>query len=168
PSPEEKNFGFYLTGTGTDEPFSVLMLDTLPDLHAVGTMSVGPLLSRYTYRETGSGDDLFSSSEEPGMERLDNITDAALTDYCQTYGPEVSKDDIFYCVYGLLHSPDYRNQFAADLKKSLPRIPKVTGFQSFVEAGRELAKLHIGYEAVQPYPLEEKVDYSAPDSLEEL
>src|SRR5699024_7087260 len=168
PSPEEKNFGFYNVGSGSAVPFSVLMTDALPDLHVTGAGSGGQFFSRYTYRETGSGDDLFSSSEEPGMERLDNITNAALTDYRQTYGPEVSKDDIFYYVYGLLHSPDYRNQFAADLKKSLPRIPKVTGFQSFAEAGRELAKLHVGYEGVQPYPLEEKVDDSAPDSLEEL
>src|SRR5699024_4758069 len=167
PSPEEKNFGFYITGMGSDRPFSTCMVDQIPDLAFWGS-SNGQFFSRYTYRETGSGDDLFSSSEEPGMERLDNITDAALTDYRQTYGPEVSKDDIFYYVYGLLHSPDYRNQFAADLKKSLPRIPKVTSFQGVVEAGRELAKLHIGYEGVQPYPLEEKVDDSAPDSLEEL
>ncbi|MEC3894395.1 DEAD/DEAH box helicase [Nocardiopsis sp. LDBS1602] len=157
PAPELENFGFYVTGTGNNEPFSVLMMDTLPDLHAVGTMSVGPLFPRYTYRETGNGDDLFSGGEEPGWERVDNITNKALADYRQTYGSEVTEDDIFFYVYGLLHSPDYRSQFAADLKKSLPRIPKVAGFHDFAEAGRKLSKLHIGYENVQPYALEEKV-----------
>ncbi|WP_262391811.1 type ISP restriction/modification enzyme [Nocardiopsis sp. CNR-923] len=168
PSTAEANFGFYLTGTGTDEPFSVLVLDTLPDLHAVGTMSVGPLLPRYTYQETGNGDDLFSSAEEPGLEQVDNITDAALADYRKTYGSEVTKDDIFYYVYGLLHSLDYRSQFAADLKKSLPRIPKVADFHDFADAGRKLAKLHIGYESVQPHPLEEKVSGPTPTPLAEL
>src|SRR5699024_5187509 len=61
PSPEEKNFGFYLTGTGTDEPFSTCMVDQIPDLAFWGS-SNGQFFSRYTYRETGSGDDLFSSS----------------------------------------------------------------------------------------------------------
>jgi predicted helicase len=168
PSPEKRNFGFYLTGTGTNEPFSALMIDTLPDLHAVGTMSVGPLLPRYTYRAIGNGDDLFSSLEEPGPERVDNITDAALADYRSTYGPEVTRDEIFYYVYGLLHSPDYRSQFSADLKRSLPRIPKVADFHGFAEAGRKLARLHIGYESVQPYPLEEKVTGPTPTPLNEL
>ena len=164
PSPDKKNFGFYLTGMGSDKPFSACMLDQLPDLAFWGSSS-GQFFSRYTYREVGDENDLFSTTEDP---RVDNITDAALTDYRKTYGPEVTKDDIFYYVYGLLHSPDYRSQFAADLKKSLPRIPKVTGFQAFAEAGRKLAKLHIGYEGVKPYPLEEKVSDSAPDSLDEL
>lgn len=72
------------------------------------------------------------------------------------YGTTVSKDDIFFYVYGLLHSDDYRTRYAADLKKSLPHIPKVAtceDFDAFVAAGRELADLHMNYEAVEPYPL---------------
>jgi len=74
------------------------------------------------------------------------------------YGPRVTKEDIFYYVYGFLHSPDYRTRFASDLKKALPRIPlveKPADFWDFSKAGRELAKLHINYETVEPYPLEE-------------
>jgi predicted helicase len=59
-----------------------------------------------------------------------------------------------------LHSPQYRQTFAADLKKMLPRIPKVDSaddFQTFVDAGRHLADLHVGYETVGPYPLTEHV-----------
>ncbi|MBB5488890.1 DEAD/DEAH box helicase [Nocardiopsis metallicus] len=146
PEPELENFGFYNVGSGSAVPFSVLMTDALPDLHVTGAGSGGQFFARYTYRETGNGDDLFSGGEEPGWERVDNITDKALADYRQTYGPEVTKGDIFFYVYGLLHSPDYRAQFAADLKKSLPRIPKVAGFHEFAEAGRKLSKIHIGYE----------------------
>jgi predicted helicase len=69
------------------------------------------------------------------------------------------KDDIFEFVYGLLHSPDYRSEFASDLTKMLPRIPPLklaSDFQLFVEAGRELMALHLNYESVEPYPLEEE------------
>ena len=70
------------------------------------------------------------------------------------YGPKVTKDDVFYYVYGILHSSDYRREFSADLKKMLPRIPLVespTDFKAFVKAGRELADLHLNYEN-QPEP----------------
>ena len=43
----------------------------------------------------------------------------------------------------------------ADLKKMLPRVPMVKAFDGFVDAGRKLADLHLNYEAVKPYPLEE-------------
>ena len=88
---------------------------------------------------------------------MDNITDQALTDYQALYGPEVTKDDIFNYIYGLLHSPDYRATFADDLKKMLPRIPMVAApddFHAFATAGKALADLHIGYEHVEPYPLQ--------------
>ncbi|WDZ93838.1 DEAD/DEAH box helicase family protein [Nocardiopsis sp. HUAS JQ3] len=162
-SADDQNFGFYTTAPSARSPFSLLAVDEIPDLNYWG--EGGQFFSRYTYCETGNGDDLFSAVEDP---RVDNITDVALADYRKTYGPEVTKDDIFYYVYGLLHSPDYRNQFAADLKKSLPHIPKVSGFQAFADAGRKLAKLHIGYERVKPYPLEEKVIGPAPTPPDEL
>ena len=95
---------------------------------------------------------------------MDNITDPTLAGYRATYGGQVSKDNIFYYVYGLLHSPTYRTEFAADLKKMLPRIPKVSDFAGFSAAGRKLADLHIGYESVEPYPLNELVNGSADDS----
>jgi predicted helicase len=78
----------------------------------------------------------------------------------------VTKDDIFYFVYGLLHAPDYREIYAADLKKMLPRIPKLAGssdFWSFSKAGRDLAELHLGYESVTPYPLETAAVSSEPN-----
>ncbi|RAS24867.1 putative helicase [Streptomyces avidinii] len=155
PTSAHENLGFYITGTGSEEPFSVLMTDAIPDLHAVGTKSVGPYFARHTYRELSSGDDLFAVAEndaDDGYERVDNITDAALRDYRKTYADDaISKDDVFYYTYGLLHSPSYRTQFASDLKKSLPRIPKVRDFRGFAAAGRALADLHIGYESVEPY-----------------
>ena len=152
PSSEQANIGFYITGTGADEPFSVLMVDTIPDLHAVGTRSVGPFFPRYSYRELAIDGGFDFSATEP-YERVDNITDGALAAYRKAYSvPAITKDDIFFYTYALLHSPEYRNVFAADLKRSVPRIPKVQDFHGFAAAGRKLSELHLNYETATPYP----------------
>ncbi|MEV0624732.1 DEAD/DEAH box helicase [Nonomuraea wenchangensis] len=152
PTPESDNFGFYITGMGSDKPFSIHAVDHLPDLAYWGS-SNGQFFPRYTYRELGKGDDLFAASEEEsGYEKVDNVTDAALAAYRKVYGdPAITKDDIFNYTYGLLHSPEYRDRFAADLKKSLPRIPQVRDFHGYAEAGRKLADLHMHYEQAAPY-----------------
>ncbi|WNI16385.1 DEAD/DEAH box helicase [Actinacidiphila sp. ITFR-21] len=152
PTPDHENLGFYVTGMGSDKPFSVHAVDHLPDLAYWGS-SNGQFFSRYAYRELGGIDDLFAAAgEEAGFERVDNITDAALQDYRETYDdPEITKDDLFFYCYGLLHSLDYRTAFAADLKKSLPRIPKARDFRAFTQAGRRLADLHVNYEQAEPY-----------------
>lgn len=85
---------------------------------------------------------------------IDNITDFALARFQSAYGDFITKDDIFFYVYGLLHSTDYRETYAADLKKMLPRIPLVTDAQPFIDAGRALSDLHLGYESVPAYPLD--------------
>ncbi|MER7916850.1 MULTISPECIES: DEAD/DEAH box helicase [unclassified Streptomyces] len=148
-----ENWGIYNVGNGSAVPFSALMLNAVPDLHVTGAGSGGQFFPRYTYRELGQGDDLFAAAEaEGGYERVDNITDVALAAYRETYSdPKITQDDIFFYTYALLHSPAYREQFAADLKKSLPRIPKVQGFHGFATAGRALSELHLGYEQAEPY-----------------
>lgn len=91
-----------------------------------------------------------------------NITDEALQLFRGTYGGQISKNDICDYVNGLLHSSEYRETYAADLKKMLPRIPLVTGAQPFIDAGRRLSELHLGYESVEPYPLEGMEQATAP------
>ena len=96
-----------------------------------------------------------------GYRRVENITDTTLRNYQAAYGPEVTKDDVFYYVYALLHSPEYRTRYGADLKKSLPHIPLVASredFLAFITAGRGLADLHLDYESVEPAPLRLVVD----------
>lgn len=155
PSAEVENLGFYCVGMSSAVPFSVLMLETTPDFHVTGAGSGGRFFPRYTYIEQDNVDNLLDAAADDGQpyRRVDNITDEILTDYQGTYGPDVDKDAIFFYVYGLLHSPEYRDRFQADLKKMLPRIPKVENFEAFAEAGRELSKLHLGYETVDPWPL---------------
>ena len=68
----------------------------------------------------------------------------------------MGKEDIFYYVYGLLHSPDYRTRYADNLSKELPRIPCVktaADFWAFSKAGRDLAELHLNYETIEPHPV---------------
>lgn len=170
PAAESENMGFYITGLGAQKSFSSMMVDVMPDLAMWGSGS-GQFFPRYTYREIeddptslfpGSGtlpvfDEIEGrlglNGEQQKYERVDNITDEILRDFQDSYGKKVTKDDIFFYVYGLLHSPDYRAEFESDLKKMLPRIPKVKAFREFVKAGRELSDLHLNYETVQPYPL---------------
>lgn len=89
------------------------------------------------------------------------ITDAGLQHFQNAYpGETISKEDLFYYIYGLLHSEDYRARYADNLTKELPRIPAVktaADFWAFVHAGRQLGELHVGYESVAPYPVEFKL-----------
>jgi predicted helicase len=83
------------------------------------------------------------------------VTDCILDRSRKLYGNQVIKEDIFYYVYGFLHSPQYRVAFANDLKKMLPRLPLVDearDFWKFSKAGRALADLHVNYEKVPPHP----------------
>lgn len=85
--------------------------------------------------------------------RKDGISNWIAKRAREQYGAAVAKEDIFFYVYGFLHSRAYRESFSADLKKSLPRIPlvgKVEDFWTFSRAGRELAMLHLNYEEVPP------------------
>lgn len=66
----------------------------------------------------------------------------------------ITEDDLFYYIYGILHSKDYRARYANNLMKELPRIPRVATYEQFLafaKAGRELGKLHVDFEEVTPY-----------------
>ncbi|WP_242682162.1 DEAD/DEAH box helicase [Herbiconiux sp. SYSU D00978] len=157
PSPDVENWGFYTTAPGAGHRFSVLAVGQLPDLAFWGSGS-GQFFPRYSYEAQTFEGDLLASLEDDvaPYRRIDNVTDEILADYQATFGAEVTKDDIFFYLYGLLHSSDYREQFEGDLQKMLPRIPKVREFRAFSDAGRKLSQLHLDYEQVEPYPLSEQ------------
>ena len=163
PSASHSNIGIYQVGNGSAVPFSALMTDQIPDRHLTGAGSGGSFFPRWTYAEVSSDDGTLSldsggsAVDENGYRRVDNITDSILAAYRAAAGGQVTKDDIFYYVYGLLHSPVYRQTYAADLKKMLPRIPtpETRGrFEQLAAAGRALSDLHVGYEDVEPYPVD--------------
>ena len=99
--------------------------------------------------------DLYSlPGMDPPPERIDNISDTALRAFRVRYGDNaITKDAIFNYVYGVLHAPAYREKFANDLAKELPRIPFADDFHAFAEAGRRL-RIHLGYETCPEHPLD--------------
>ena len=99
-----------------------------------------------------------------GYRRVDNITDATLASYREHYGDAgITKEDIFFYVYALLHHPEYRERYEDDLKKMLPHIPRAAVFRTYASVGRELADLHVNYERVEPYPsVQEEASLHAP------
>lgn len=143
-------------GAGAGSTFSSLMLDALPNFH---TMASGQNFPLHIYKLIDVAEDsLFSAIDNKSAYRARHgITDAGLAHFQVAYPDEtITKDDIFYYTYGLLHSEDYRRRFADNLSKELPRIPcvkKAVDFRAFVEAGRRLGDLHVGYESVEPYPV---------------
>lgn len=172
PTAAHGNGGFYQVGAGSAVPFSVLALSNMPDLHVTGAGSGGQFFARWRYEAVDSEDGTLELGTESdgdevvdGYRRIDNITDEALTRFRSAYGDEITKDDVFHYVYGLLHSPDYRSRYAADLKKSLPRIPLVTDARPYIDAGERLMELHLGYESIDPYPLD-GLDITPPDGAD--
>ncbi len=152
-----------------------LMVDVIPDLQTDGGTQCFP---RYTYESDRSEPEaeepdaadvappaLFVREPAPAAynalasdapARRDGITDAGLVHFQSAYpGENITKEDLFYYVYGVLHSPEYRERYADNLGKELPRIPKAPtaeAFWAFSKAGRDLGELHVGYEAVPEYP----------------
>jgi predicted helicase len=124
------------------------MTNCLADLHLNGDSQCFPL---YWYEERKDAQlDMFDTNQDKYI-RHDGITDWILKEVRSRYGNTraITKEHIFYYVYGILHSQQYRERFADDLKKSLPRIPiveKVEDFMAFYKAGKELAELHLNYE----------------------
>lgn len=154
PTPNHRNLVICVSGIGASKDFSTLITDCIPDLQLQFNGQCFPL---YWYDDsTADIADLFSApqSDADRYVRRDGVTDWILSTARKQYGCRVTKEDIFYYVYGILHAPDYRTTFAADLKKSLPRLPLVESpddFWAFSRAGRSLAELHLGYERVEPY-----------------
>ena len=132
-----------------DKNFSCFISDILSDYQLLFNSQCFPL---YWYEENKNPQGtLFDDAKNNRYIRRDGITDWILKEVRNRFGGSraITKEHIFYYVYGLLHSSQYRKRFADDLKKSLPRIPivdNVLDFMAFYKAGKELADLHLNYE----------------------
>jgi predicted helicase len=129
------------------------MVAEIPDLHVWPDGTV--CFPQHTLLEPNAGNEarsLFDTDVRGAAEGPShNVTDDAFARY-RALDQTIGRDDVFFYVYGILHSPDYRTAFASDLKKSLPRIPRVSlaeDFWAFSKAGRQLAALHTDYENVE-------------------
>lgn len=138
-----------------------LAIGCVPDLQSDGGAQNFP---RYIYTPAAApapDGGLFATTPAdpvaPAYIRTDAITDAGLKHFTDAYpGEAISKDNVFDYVYGVLHHPTYRDRYADNLTKELPRIPLMAtaaAFRAIVEAGRALGDLHVNYDAVEPYPL---------------
>ncbi len=155
PSYDFDNLLICVSGVGVTKSFSCNITNTIPDLELIGKSQCFPL---YWYEENKNRElTLFDAVSDEKYIRRDGITDWILKEVRSRYGntKNITKEMIFYYVYGLLHSKEYRERFADDLKKSLPRIPivdRVEDFMDFYQYGRKLAELHLNYETVAPHP----------------
>lgn len=152
PTSETNNIIISIPGTGGVKDFYVFATDAIRDLDTYGGCQCFPL---YYYEANSSiQKGMFDEDDKNDFIRRDAISDFILERAIKIYGKNVSKEDIFYYVYGFLHSKEYRETFANDLKKMLPRLPlveDVRDFWKFSKAGRSLAELHLNYETIAPY-----------------
>ena len=155
PKPDTENIAIAVTDVAFRSPFSTMMTDRIPDIHLCASTDTFQCFPFYTYAEDGTN-------------RLENITDWAREQFRSHYGdPSITKWDIFHYVYAVLHHPEYRERYAANLRRELPRIPFAgrDTFRAFVKAGQRLAEIHVHYEQEPEYPLTktekagEKLDY---------
>ena len=140
PKTEMENRVICVAGIGDRKGFGCLITNIIPTLDlAFEKTQCFPF---YTY-------------DEDGTNRRENITDWALAQFRTHYRDEtITKWNIFHYVYALLHHPNYRERYQANLKRDLPRLPLGSDFWGFAKAGQRLGEIHIGYEAVPEYPLD--------------
>ncbi len=136
PETEKENRVICVSGISGNKPFQTLMIERISSLDILEKTQCFPF---YTY-------------DEDGTNRRENITDWALTVFRTHYNDDtITKWDLFHYTYGLLHHPDYREKYAANLKRDLPHIPFASDFRGFADAGARLADLHIDYESQPEY-----------------
>ena len=136
---ESDNIIICLTAPGCTKAFHCIVTSIIPDLHLTGDTKCFPF---YIYDRNGNN-------------RCENITDWALDNFRKRYQDKsITKWDIFYYIYALLHHPEYRKKYQANLRQELPHIPFVPKFKAFSEAGKKLAELHVNYENQPEYDLE--------------
>ncbi|WP_390885510.1 type ISP restriction/modification enzyme [Corynebacterium propinquum] len=175
PTPEHSNIGFIVMAPRDAAEFAVLATELIPDLSFF--TYTGQFFTRFTWTPVDAEDGgLFGEGNVvkqgetsaygqvgevvDGYVRVDNITDEIKQIYRDALGGDVTGDGIFHFVYGKLHDPGYRTQYAADLKKMLPHIETPSSraeFDKFAAAGKELMELHVDYESVEPWPLDIQV-----------
>ncbi len=153
-----ENLTIGVSGLGAKD-FGCLMTNSITDLHVLDSQT--QCLPRYVYTEAPKGGLIgeFKSvkPDEHGYVRSDGINEEAVQHFKDVYPEHADKvdvDAIFYYIYGVLHSPEYRSTYANNLQKELARIPRVATYEEFAafeKAGRALAELHVNYEAVKPY-----------------
>ncbi|HBD7428750.1 TPA: DEAD/DEAH box helicase [Legionella pneumophila] len=156
PTSQHQNIVISVTGIGANKPFSAFITKNLPDYEMISKGQCFPL---YWYEKIENHSNTISDSSTyfNGYVRHSAISNWGLQEFRNHYQDNfICKDDVFWYVYGILHSPEYKQRFSKNFKKMLARIPFAEDFYIFCEAGRKLGELHLNYENVEPYPLIEE------------
>ncbi len=153
-----ENTFIHYTDTNSEKPFMILASKWLADLHFVGAGAGTMILPLY----------IFDSENQ----KHENITDWALnqfqTHYNQANSANITKQDIFYYTYGVLHSPQYRKKYEQNLKREFPRLPFYEDFAQWRDWGERLMDLHINYETQEAFALERKdLDLTAKQKIKQ-
>jgi predicted helicase len=141
PDSGSENLAFSVSDAAARSDFSVLAMDSVPEYHLCASTDGFQVMALYRYDTSGH--------------RVDNITDWGLRQFEKRYGKGagLTREAIFHYVYAVLHDPAYRQKYALNLKRELPRIPLYADFAQWSAWGKVLLDLHIGFEAVTPWPL---------------
>ena len=130
-----------LLSAGDRVEFSIISTSIIPayDIYSLAPAQCLPL---YRYNENG--------------DRIDNITDWGLTQF-QTYykDSKITKENIFHYTYAVLHHPHYRTKYELNLKREFPRLPFYEDFHQWTNWGKTLMELHLNYETIEPYGLQQ-------------
>ncbi len=159
PHASAENFVICVPGLGGDKGFSAFMTNHIIDLNLAPAMGGYQAFPLFVYKEETTNSehpDLLTNTTPTGVTKQDAITDEGLKHFQDVYpGQVITKEDLFYYVYGLLHSPEYRERYADTLRKELPRIPRVKtyeAFKAFSDAGRRLGEMHVNFDTQPIYP----------------
>jgi predicted helicase len=157
PTSRVKNLVICVTGKGSRNGFSTLIANSIVDLNMLEAGAQCFPLYIFDNPNQANNNDLFSSDISTELNQRDAITNEGLKHFVDAYNEtSITKEDLFFYIYGLLHSLDYQSRYSDNLSKELPRIPAVSrfyDFQQFSIAGRKLAEIHLNYETVEPYPI---------------
>ena len=146
---DKKNIIIARVGLNTETPNSILASNILPDYSYLSPASNGcRIYALYKYDEYNS--------------RKDNITDWGLEQFKNNYELQITKKDIFYYAYAVLHNPKYREKYKLNLKREFPRLPFYKNFYKWSNWGKTLMDLHINYETVKPYPAVKTLHATSP------
>ena len=120
-----------------------------------------PLEYNETKKNNGSQDSsmLSDSFTKENKEIIENINSEVYNFFQYQGKPNVTNEDIFNYIYGLLNSNSYSKTFSENLKNDFPRIPKVKDYITFLrfkEIGETLVKYHLNFET---HPITRNFDY---------
>ena len=145
-----KNYAIFTNGISSSKEFSVLISNNIINLDCLEKDNCYPL---YYIEEDSKDKSLFETLDGVEKEsKKDGISDYIYNLAKEKYSTKITREDIFYYVYGFLHNEDYKKEFEADLKKLIPRLPLVDNYNTFKiysDIGKELADLHLNYENIE-------------------